>query len=97
MRSIAACLFLALVACATKPSIAPEQQTITADVPTIVQRTCQDQRKPAETYPDTDAALAMIADADFERLARAYRAGRDRRDARLLVDDVQIKGCAAAH
>lgn len=76
------------------PQIAPEPRVLTVDVPTIVQEKCKDQRPPVDEYPDTDAKLAGVADDDYEALSKAFRAGRDRRDARLVVDDVQIKGCA---
>ncbi len=93
MRAFAACLAFLVLACASKPVVAPEPRVITVDVPRIVQQKCKDQRPPADVYPDTDEQIAGIAEDDYERLAKAYRAGRDRRDARLVQDDVQIKGC----
>lgn len=85
---------LSLAACGTMPMVAPEARVDTVDVPRVVQEKCKDQRPPADELPDTDEKLAAIPDDDFEALSKAFRAGRDRRDARLVVDDVQIKACA---
>jgi hypothetical protein len=84
-----------LSGCAGMPPAAPEPRVVTVDVPRIVQVKCKDQRPPADVLPDTDDKLATYADDDFEGLSKAFRAGRDIRDARLTVDEVQIKGCAA--
>lgn len=90
-------LFLAfalLSACTPTMTAAPEPRVVAVDVPRIVQVKCKDQRGPADEYPDADTKLAGIQDDDFEGLAKAFRVGRDRRDARLASDDVQIKACA---
>ncbi len=60
----------------------------------IVQRPCPDKRPAADEYPDTDERLALVPQGDFEQLGKVTRAGRDLRDVRLKIDDVQIKGCA---
>jgi len=94
--ALIAFVLIGLVGCGSAPSLPPpEPHVITVDVPRIVQRPCRDQRPPASEYPDTDDKLAAIEAGDYEGLSKAYRAGRDLRDARLAVDDVQIKGCAA--
>ena len=75
------------------PPAPPPPEVITIDVPTVVQRGCPDRRPAAEEYPDTDEKIALIPRGDFEQLGRVARAGRDLRDARLAIDEVQIKGC----
>lgn len=87
---------IGLFGCTTAPPAMKDDPVIvTHETERIVQRPCRDQRPPAKEYPDTDDKLAQIPDGDYEGLGKAYRAGRDLRDARLQVDDVQIKGCAA--
>lgn len=88
-------LTILLAACATKPAIAPEPRVVTVEVPRIVEVRCKDQRPDAPDFPDDDQKLSSIPDDDFFTLAKVYRAARDLYRARLAVDDVQIKGCAA--
>jgi hypothetical protein len=94
-RLAAAALAVCLAACAAKPAIAPEPRVVTVEVPRIVEVRCNDQRPPAPDFPDDDQKLSSIPDDDFFTLAKVYRAARDLYRARLAVDDVQIKGCAA--
>jgi len=83
--------------CTTAPPMPAPTPAVTAvEAPRIVQEKCKDQRPAAPDYPDTDKRLAAISDGDFEALSKAFRAGRDRRDTRLVIDDVQIKGCTGA-
>lgn len=84
---------LLLAACTAPPKPEPPPRVITVDVPTVVQRGCPDRRPAADEYPDTDDKLAAIPRGDIEQLGRVYRAGRDLRDKRLALDDVQIRGC----
>lgn len=93
MRAAIACACLALAACGGMGQPREPEVRIVHD-DRIIQRPCPDARPPADDYPDTDEKLAAIAPDDFERLFRVARAGRDLREARLSVDDVQIKGCA---
>src|SRR5690348_3597139 len=87
---------LFLAACAGKPAEKPEDRIVTVDVPAIVREKCKDARPAAPEYPDTDGKLAGVADDDYFTLAKMFRAGRDLRDARLAVDETQIKGCSGA-
>lgn len=90
-------LALVLSGCASKEVPAPEPREIVDHVPTVVREKCKDARPPAAVYPDTDEKLATVADDDFFTLAKLFRAGRDLRDARLAVDETQIKGCAGGN
>lgn len=84
---------LALYGCQMNPMPAAEPVIVTQPVDRIVQVQCKDRRPQAQEYPDTDAKLALIPDGDIFGLAKAFRAGRDLRDARLAIDDEQIKVC----
>jgi hypothetical protein len=88
---IPAALVSLLSACSSMPT--PEPRLVTVPVDRLVQMKCADNRPPSDIYPDTDDKVTAIAEDDFERLARVYRAGRDLRDARIAIDDVQIKTC----
>lgn len=88
-------LLFSLAACTSSPATAPEPRVVTVDVPRIVQVRCIDQRPPAPDFPDADEKLSSIPDEDFFTLAKVFRAARDLYRARLAIDDVQIKGCAA--
>lgn len=86
-----------LTACASKDGPKPEPGIVTVDVPKIVREKCKDARPPALDYPDTDDKLAGVADNDYFTLAKKFRAGRDLRDARLAIDDIQIRGCSGGN
>lgn len=96
--ALVALVFLALIlsGCARKDAAKPEDRIVTVDVPTIVREKCKDARPASPDYPDTDDKLAGVPDDDYFTLAKKFRAGRDLRDARLSIDETQIKGCSGA-
>ena len=95
-RGVSIMVALILSGCATKDAPKPEDRIVTVDVQTVVREKCKDARPAAPEYPDTDPKLAAVPDDDYFTLAKLFRAGRDLRDARLAVDETQIKGCSGA-
>lgn len=92
---VGAVIFSALAGCAGMPKQPnPEPRVVPIEAPRVVQQKCKDSRPPPDEYPDTDDKLAQFPDNDFEGLAKAYRAGRNLRDSRLLSDNVLIASCA---
>lgn len=72
----------------------PEPVVTTKGLPVPVSVKCEDKRAPPPIYPDTDEAIAAVADDDVFGLAKLYRAGRGLRIDRLKADDAQISACA---
>jgi hypothetical protein len=90
MRPMIAVLCAALAGCGGMA----RERIVTVPVDRIVQRACPDTRPPADEFPDTSEKLSAIPPDDYEQLFKVAKAGRDLRDARLRIDDLQIKACA---